>query len=213
MDSTAIIGHFRSQIMDQNKPYLWSDEEALVYLNEAQLEFCRRTEGISDVTTPEVVSIPIVTGEILAEAHPSILTFRMALRASDGVKLDIINHTDVRSWKNYAGAIREMIVGLENGVVRWGATPQVDDEVNLMVYRLPLVDITEFDQELEIEAKHHVHLVDWMRHLAYLKDDTEVFDKQASDRAEQRFATYCEFVATEQRRYKQKPRAVAYGGI
>jgi hypothetical protein len=213
VDSTAIIGHFRSQIMDQNRPYLWSDEEALVYLNDAQKWFCRKTEGISDVSTPEVVNIPIVAGEILAKAHPSIKTFRLALRASDGAKIDIVNHTDIRSWQNYAGAVTQMIVGMEKNVVRWNATPQVDDEANMMVYRLPLDDITEFDQELEIESEHHIHLVDWMRHLAYLKDDTEVFDKQASDRAERLFNAYCEFVAAEQRRYKQKPRAVAYGGI
>lgn len=213
MDSTGVIEHFRSQIVDQNRPYLWSDDEVIRYLDDAQLEFCRRTEGIGDTSTPEVVNVPITTGEILAKVHPSILTFRLALRASDGSKIEIINHTDVRSWTNTTGRVTRMIVGLENGVVRWGTTPQEDDEANLMVYRLPLEDITDFDQELEIEAKHHIHLVDWMRHLAYLKDDTEVFDKQASDRAEKLFSTYCDFVAAEQRRYKQKPRAVAYGGI
>lgn len=213
MDSTALVEYFRSQIVDETVRYLWSDDEVLVYANEAQLMFCRLTEGIADVSTPEVVNIPVCTGEILAPVHPAILTFRLALLASTGRKLDIINHTDVQSWANATGNIYSMIVGMEDGVVRWGATPAVDDEVNLMVFRMPLTDITDFDQDLEIDSKHHVSLVHWMKHLAYLKDDTEVFDKAASDKAKATFEEYCNTAASEQRRYRQKPRVVAYGGI
>lgn len=213
MNSTELLEYFRAQVVDEIRPYQWSDDEIIVFMNEAQLKFCRLTEGISDVSTPEVVNVPVTTGEILAETHPSILNFRMALLASTGRKVEITNHTDVVSWANYTGEVRQMIIGMEENVVRWGATPAIDDEVNLMVFRLPLTDITDFDQDFEIHPKHHVSFVHWMKHLAYLKDDTEVFDKNASDKAKAQFEGYCDLVAAEQRRYRQKVRVVAYGGI
>lgn len=213
MNSTSLNEYFRSQVTDLERPYLWTDDEVFVYMNEAQLEFCRLTEGIPDVSTPEVVNVPVVTGELKAEVHPSILTFRLALLASTGEKVNIVNHTDVVTWTNQGGYIREMIVGLEPNVVRWGCTPLVDDEVNLTVFRLPLTDITEFDQDLEVPSLHHASLVFWMQHLAYLKPDTETFDKKASDRAKANFVQYCDQVSAESRRYRQKPRVVQYGGI
>lgn len=213
MNSTSLLEFWRSQIMDQARPYLWSDDEAFVYMNEAQNQFCRKTEGISDATTAEVVQIPVVTGEIFAKAHPKILAFRTAYLLSTGADVTIKNHTDVRKWDNASGSIDTMIIGMEKNVVRWGKTPVVDDEVELLVFRLPLVGIDDVEQELEVEDTHHASLSFWMSHLAYLKPDTETFDKQASDRAKANFESYCAQAASEQRRNKQYVRTVAYGGI
>lgn len=213
MNSTSLNEYFRSQVTDLERPYLWTDDEVWVYMNEAQLMFCRLTEGIPDASTPDVVNVPVVTGEIFAETHPSILTFRHATLASTGDLVSIINHTDVTRWTNEAGRVRSMVVGLEANIVRWDYTPEVDDEVNLIVFRLPLTDITDAGQDLEIHEKHHASLIYWMQHLAYLKPDTETFDKKASIRAREMFEAYCGQVSAESRRQRQKPRVVRYGGI
>lgn len=213
MNSTTLLEYWRAQIVDQNRRYLWSDDEAFVYMNEAQSMLCRLTQGISDATTPEVVTVPIVTGEIFAPTHESILNFRQAVLVSTGRPLDIKNHTEIKRWDNTIGTVSQMIIGLENHKVRWNYTPAVDDEVTLLVFRLPLTTIDNFDQDLEVEPKHHASLTFWMSHLAYLKQDTETFDKQASDRAKANFEAYCFQVTAEQERYKQKPRSIAYGGI
>ena len=213
MDSTALLSHFRAQVMDEVKPFLWSTPEGLAYMNEAQLMFCRLTEGISDVKTPEVCAVPVATGEIFAEVHPAIKHFRLATVASTGAELQIKNHTDVHKWTNQTGRITKMIVGLQPGLVRWDYAPAADDEVNLFVFRLPLTDITDVDQELEIEAKHHVSLVHWMKHLAYLKQDSQTYDGKTSEQSRKDFLSYCAQVKTEQEYYKHTPTAVGYGGI
>jgi hypothetical protein len=195
------------------RPYLWSDDEGFVYMNEAQNQFCRMTQGVSDATTPEVVTVPVITGELFSPTHESILSFRQATLDSTGYNLDIKNNTEIKRWDNTVGTVSQMIIGLENHKVRWNYTPALDDSVTLLVYRLPLTSITDFDQELEIEAKHHASLTYWMSHLAYLKPDTETFDKQASDRALTNFERYCFQVTNEQDRYKHRPQPVAYGGI
>lgn len=213
MNSTSLNEYFRSQVTDLERPYLWTDDEVFTYMNEAQLMFCRLTEGIPDVTTPEVVNVPVVAGELMADVHPSILTFRLALLSSTGHQVQIINHTDVRYWTNEVGLVRQMIVGLQPNVVRWGTTPQDDDEVNLTVFRLPLETIDDFDQDLEVPSEHHPSLVFWMQYLAYMKPDTETFDKRASIRAREAFEAYCAQCSAESRRYRQKPRVVQYGGL
>jgi hypothetical protein len=213
MNSTSLNEYFRSQVTDLERPYLWTDDEVWVYENEAQLMFCRLTEGIADVSTQEVVNVPVVLGELFAETHPSILNFRLATLASTGAEVKVVNHTDIKSWTNEIGSISQMIVGLEPNLVRWNHTPAEDDEVNLLVFRLPLTDITDADQDLEIPSKHHASLVFWMQHLAYMKPDTETFDKKASDRAKANFVAYCDQVSAESRRQRQKPRTVQYGGI
>jgi hypothetical protein len=207
------MAYWRSQVVDAERPYLWADDEALVYMNEAQKQFCRKTEGISDASTPSVVQVAVETGGIFASVHPSILTFRQAVLGSTGYKLDIVNHTEVQRWDNGTGSVTQMIVGMERNKVRWNRTPTVDDEVTLLVYRLPVDDITDFDQEFEIDALHHTALAFWMSHLAYMKTDIETFNKQASDKARALFEDYCVSVSAEQRRYKQKPRSIAYGGL
>ena len=214
MNSTELLEYFRLQVMDNvRNPYLWSDSEIITYMNEAQSMFCRLTDGIADATTREVIAVPIVTGEIFAETHPSILHFRTASMVSTGNELDIKNHTDIHKWTNQTGSVTQLIIGLQDNLVRWNYTPAVDDEVNLLVYRLPLEDITDVDQDLEIDIRHHVSLVEWMKKLAYSKQDTETFDTDASKKGELAFRLYCAQAKLEQERYKHKPRSVAYGGI
>ena len=213
MNSTELLDYSRAQLVDAVRPYLWSDSEIFIFMNEAQSMFCRLTDGIADANTPEVTVVPVVTGEIFAETHPAILTFRNASLSSTGVELDIKNHTDIHKWANQTGQVTQMIIGLQDNLVRWNYTPAVDDEVNLLVYRRPLEDITDADQELEVDGRHHVSLVHWIKHLAFGKQDTETYDGNASEQAGMAFRAYCAQVKVEQERYKHKPRSVAYGGI
>jgi len=213
MNSTELLDYSRAQLVDAVRPYLWSDAEIFIFMNEAQSMFCRLTDGIADANTAEVTVVPITTGEIFAESHPSILTFRNAYLTSTGAELEIKNHTDIHKWTNQTGQVSQMIIGLQDNLVRWNYTPAVDDEVNLLVYRRPLEDITDADQELEVDGRHHVSLVHWVKHLAFGKPDTETYDANASEQAGMAFRAYCAQVKVEQERYKHKPRSVAYGGI
>ena len=48
MDGAGFITLFREETMDQAEGQLWSDELILRYFDEAQIAFCRQTEGIPD---------------------------------------------------------------------------------------------------------------------------------------------------------------------
>jgi hypothetical protein len=213
VDSTALLNYFRAQVMDDVAPYLWSTPECLTYMNEAQLQFCRLTKGIADATTTAVCVVPVVTGEIFAKVHPTIKHFRLATLASDGRELVIRNHTEIHKWTNQQGTVSKMIVGLQAELVRWDYSPMKDDEVNLLVFRLPLEDITDVDQEIEIDSRHHVALVHWMKHLAYMKQDSQTYDTQTAEKSKAAFEAYCKQVDTEREFQVHAPVAVLYGGI
>lgn len=93
-----------------------------------------------------------------------------------------------------------------------GTTLTFDLVVQLSVFRKPLVAITD-DQALEIPTEHQPHLLMWVKHRAYMKQDAETFDRTKAAEFKNDFEAYCFEVSQQQGRSRHKPRAVAYGGI
>lgn len=88
-----------------------------------------------------------------------------------------------------------------------------DLTLNLSVFRLPIVPITDAgDQELEIDSQHHEHLLMWVKHRAYGKQDAETYDKKKSADCKADFFSYCEAAKAEQNRARRVGTPVAYGG-
>jgi hypothetical protein len=225
MNSGELLVAYRDDIVDVALPYLWSDDEAFRYMDAAYRMFVRLTGGIADFTSDATV-VDIVAGEAVADISPSILRIMSANKASDEQDLTIINMVDeattesddyfqllrsIRSTKT--GAVRKMIIGAEKNKVRWVSVPEVADTVNMHIYRLPIDHITDDSHTMsDVDEEHHTYLLDWMKHLAYKKQDAETFDKTKSDEAEASFRAYCAFCKAEMERYKHKTRVVEYGG-
>jgi hypothetical protein len=85
--------------------------------------------------------------------------------------------------------------------------------LNLTVFRLPLTDIVESDQVLEIAPQHHQSLMLWMKARAYSKEDAETLDRKKAEQFEDKFSAYCAYAKLEQGRARHKTRVVQYGGI
>ena len=58
MDTTELLGLFRAEMRDQEQPYLFADETVYAYINAAQVEFCRLTEGIEDGRSIKLNVVP-----------------------------------------------------------------------------------------------------------------------------------------------------------
>lgn len=88
-----------------------------------------------------------------------------------------------------------------------------DLTLNLAVFRMPIVAITsDGDQPFEIDAQHHEHLLLWVKHRAYGKQDAETYDKNKSAAYKTEFITYCDAAKAEQNRSRRVGAPVAYGG-
>ena len=217
---------FRSDVVDDVAPYLWKDSEIVRYADAAYRRFVRLTGGIHDFTSP-LTEVDIVAGEEIAEVSPLILRFDKAVRQSDGREITIANWTDQNLMRrdDYGissflyndrapGEVRYMVIGSEVGKVKWVSPPAADDVALLQVYRLPLTRIVDETHTLsEVNEDYHIHLLDWMKHLAYLKRDSETYNKRASDEHRAAFIQTCAEAKAEMDRYRSKVRTVQYGGL
>lgn len=218
MNTSEVLVQFRSDMADQAEPYLWTDEEVFSYINDAQRMFCRLTDGIADASTPAVTVLSVVPGTDWVPLHPTIKRIRSATRSDTGKDIDIINRDDMvqRRWvfDGTTNAVRALIIGMERKKARVFPKSNETVDINLTVFRLPLVAITaDGDQDFEIDEEHHLHLLSWVKHLAYLKQDAETFDRMKAKEFEDIFRAYCDEAKGEERREAFKVRTVAYGGI
>lgn len=226
INAGELIEAWRADVLDDVEPFLWSRAEALRYAEAAYRRFVRLTGGIHDFTSP-LTRVDIVAGQELADVSPLILRFDKALRESDGREITIANWTDQALMRrdDYGissflyndrapGEVRYMVIGSQIGKVKWVSPPAADDVALLQVYRLPLERVVDETHTLsEVDEDHHIHLLDWMKHIAYLKRDTETYNKRASDEHAASFVQYCAAAKAEMDRYRSKVRTVQYGGL
>lgn len=216
MTSGELLALFRSEMNDGETPYLWSDTEVYRYIDDAQKMFCRNTDGIADATTAAVVNIAVVPGTLWVNTHPSIKMIRRATRTDTGRPVEVINEQDMADRKWYfdgrTGPVRALVIGEEQYKAQVYPESSETVTVRLLVYRMPLEPI-EGNADFEIVEKHHLHLLLWVKSLAYLKQDAETYDKTKSVEFENKFLAYCEKSKLEDRKEKHKTRVVRYGGL
>lgn len=218
MNSSDLLVMFRSEMSDKAEPYLWDDEDIFGYEDDAQKMFCRKTDGIKDATTDAVTKLAIVPGSDRLVLHSSILRIRSITREDTGRSIDIINTEDMpgRRWffDGTMSTIKALVIGSEAHKARVFPKSSETVDLRLEVFRLPLLPITtDGDQAFEIDEEHHRHLLLWMKHLAYLKQDAETFDRTKAEEFRVMAEAYFEQVKTEERRKAFKVRTVAYGGL
>jgi hypothetical protein len=157
----------------------------------------------------------------------SILRIMSLTRRSDNQPIEVINNTDIGKMRSsdygqikrlvmdaIPGPVRYGVIGMQKGKVRWVQVPEVADVADAYIYRMPLNIVSGPGQEIEdIEEMHHIHLLKWMKHLAYLKQDADAYNPKGSAVNADAFATYCHQVKAEWERYKHKTRVVSYGGL
>lgn len=216
--STDLLALFRSEMSDQAEPYLWSDEDIFGYENDAQRMFCRETEGIADATTAAVTEVDIAPGTTWVDLHASIKQLREVYRSDTGRPIEVLNREDMPARRWYfdgtSGAVKALVLGMEDNKARVYPDSNETVTLNLTVFRLPLVDITDVgDQAFEIDDIHVRHLLLWMKYLAYSKQDAETFDRMRAAEFKALAEAYHVKVKEEQRRKRHKVRTVAYGGI
>lgn len=218
MNTADLLARFRSDMVDTEEPHLWSDEDVYGYMDQAQVQFCRKTGGIGDASTPAVTLLDIAPNAMTVPTHPSILTIHDAFDQDTGRPVEVVNYKDlVRRGERLtarSGRMRSLVIGMEPHKAR--PQPLVDDTVTvqLLVDRLPLVAIDQTGtQEFEVDAQHLPTLLMWMKALAYGKQDAETFDRSRAADFEARFLAAADEAKNEKERALHKTRVVQYGGL
>lgn len=235
MTLQGLLEFWRKQVSDEAAPYLWDDEEALLFAIDAQDVFVREMGGISvntvaaatDLTNLYLHDLDVTANVPTTAFSPYILRIRSAKLLTGKRGLSIISEADIGQMRvdDYGfvapkylddtdiGTVQAAVIGVEDGKLRWWRVPSTSDTCRLHVYRLPYPRIATQESALEIDEQHHIHLVKWMKHLAYSKEDAETYDKKLADSNQAAFMAYCSKARDEKDRQRFKPRVVHYGGL
>lgn len=216
MTPLSLRNLFRSEMVDEETPYLWSDADLDVYIDDANTWYYRLTGGRADATTTAVTDLVIVADDEWVDTHEAILKIKGAHRTDTGASIEILNYEDLPSrgirLDDSVGEVARLIIGMEPNKARIHPISNESVTVRLTTMRLPLVNPVTAGV-FEIDSQHHMHLLHWVKRCAYLKQDSQTFNRSKSEEFETKFRAYCESARIERDRALHKPRAVVYGGI
>jgi len=156
----------------ESADYLWSDDEFVSYLKEAEREAVIRANLLYEDANVTYCSLTLVPGaavyslnslvyEVLHVSLDSYPLTRKSLQALD---------EEMPGWKSLSGTPEYYI--LQNKTVRLVPTPSEIKTVDLVVHRYPVPMLASGP---EIDPEHHMKLVDWALYLAYKKRDADEF--------------------------------------
>lgn len=212
MDATELRSLFRAEMSDAVEPYLISDDQIYRYLDDAQKQFCRWTEGIEDSRSFTLSITPTVQWY---DADKSILKLRRAVNAETGNPVTVANPEKLEDmgirFDGRTGPIKALIAGLSKNELRAWPVPSTAVAITLEVFRLPKT--IECGDDLEVDEQHHINLLMWAKYRAYGNEDSEVFNSRKSADFESRFRAYCAEARIEQERARRVTGSVVYGGI
>ncbi len=236
MELQDLIEEFRNQVDDQEQPYLWSDSEVLAYAVDAQDMFVRLTGGIAEAGAAgfgagsaglDLCTLALTADSPWSAHSPYILRIRSGRLVTAARDVKFISESDMSREKTISygqwssltfndtdtGDVAYGVLGVQRNYVRWWRVPATGDTARLNIYRLPYPRIADQEDDLEIDEQHHRHLLLWMKHLAYGKQDAETRDDEKAAMFEAAFRSYCAQATREIERQRYKPRTTRYGGL
>lgn len=228
MTPSDVILAFRAAIGDEEEVFLHSDIEVYGYLDDAQKLFCRITGLLVDATTfasvtvtandPVVVLSPriieIVRATITGRNPPLALKTVRQMDRSDFLEgEDYGTALTGTSWTSTTGTPRILVTDWAYGKGRLYPTPTANATLSLHAVVLP-ADVTPATATLDVvDPRHQRVMIEWMKHLAYQKDDADAFDEKESERAGAAFYTRAAQIAEEIKRSTKPAGLTGYGGL
>jgi len=224
MTVNEIIALFRTETADIEAPFLWTEAEVVTYLNDAYVMLARFLGGVPD-STSAICTVEYVANEKAITLDKSIIRIVRAFRVSDGVEMNVIENTDTPLVRDASGNLTLLRVGSSTGLPEFivmGAdpltagihpVPVANGSINMHVRRIPTTAlVVGTAQPDDVRAEHHIHLIKWMKSMAYRKQDAETIDMDKAQLNEALFLQYCSQAVHEQERMRRKSRTSLRSG-
>lgn len=212
MKAEAVFDEFRRRVVDLVTPYLWSDDEVLIYANKAHTDFIRWTGGVRD-SRGELSDMAVSAGLDEIDLDPRILKIVSARSVADGRQISVVGAThELARARPQTGRLVALVIGEDEKTLRPVCTPDADYTLKLVVDRLPLTPLTD-SSDLEVRDEYAYDLVVGMMAHAYTKEDAETLDLKKAGRYAADFRSLAAAAFLEKRRRAGSSREVAYGGI
>lgn len=179
MNVRELLEHTRTRYLrDEEAPFLWSAQELLRYLNEAENLFSRRTHVLSDDDS-DFTAITTVAGQGRYALDPRII---FVSEAYNDTGFRIQNATRKRMPRTpYEGKPRMYTLDAKVSSIRFGPTPDAVYDIDLVVARKPLKPLADEYDEPEIPEEYHLALCDYVAYKALRNNDTEASNTTAAE--------------------------------
>lgn len=201
------VTHKKSGPPDQ----YWSDLALVMYIDEAQRRFARRTFCLRDDMNPEVTQFSIMSGVDRYSLHPKVVFVQSARIEGDPKDLSRITHdTSFIPSDNQADVFTAAVIDRPSHPIAFSTDegidldndhamtfklyPTPDDAtdgmaINLRVSRLPLVDLTldTLDKPLEIPVDYQLDMLEWAAWRALRNWDIDAEDRSKAVQHRARF--------------------------
>ncbi|QEL64778.1 hypothetical protein OTERR_13020 [Oryzomicrobium terrae] len=196
MTLAELIARYRLEAKDQVAPFFVSDDEVRGFLNEAQREACIRARLIHENSNTSVCNISVSVGKGTYKHHPALyeITHSGFKLAGEPVRrpVSLVSSewldANVRDWRDASGTPIYAIQ--KDRALRLVPTPSAPGTLLLEGFRTQLDDLEAKDDEPEINAIHHLHLVQWVLFRAFSIPDADIFDGKRAAVAESAFTDY-----------------------
>jgi hypothetical protein len=205
----------REDILDDVKlPYLWPDASLLRGLNYAEVQACRRGHLLIDETTANdsgtaatagtagqkpLCSLTLIAGQAVYNLSPKILMVkRCQVIGMDYPLTGPLAYAEadelMSGWRGTSGTVGTSGSGgypsgwlnEPGNTITFLLAPSANGVANLVVSRLPLMSFP-IDGSPEIPEHYHEGLLNWVAHLAYLKNDSDTFNPARAEYYEKLF--------------------------
>jgi hypothetical protein len=171
MTLAELAQHVRAaQLRDEAEPFLWQWPEIILYFNEAESIFARRTHCLIDDES-DLTRIVTKPGVAKYTLDPRIIHVR-SVQHDSGVP---VRHKPRKTMPSSISEGRPAHYNVDSGTNRIRLFPVPDDEyvLRMEVARKPLRPLAnEFDTP-EIPEEYHLALTDWVVFKALSNNDPE----------------------------------------
>jgi len=171
---------------------LWSNQEICRYANQAQTEFCFRQPILDQDTTAAITQIPVLASTGVYALSPKILSIRrMKFVDSNGDEFILLKRTtqqmdlEVTDWDKETSPVEGTVIyyveDTDTNQLQLYRVPDLAGTIHMTVDRYAAADMlwpSRHQDGPEIAQEHHLCLLEYMKHLAYKKRDSETEDKK-----------------------------------
>jgi hypothetical protein len=209
MTPREILAVWRKRTDDINDPPQWSNADGVGFLNDALREACERAkllretgadsaltnlDGVANqsvyVLDPLIFQVNscLWNSTFMRQISREHLNDRRALRDTTiyGSYFHAFDFNGVQDWSTLTGTPKYFL--FEGNTLTLVKVPTIAAAIRLDAYRYATpITLDDLGSEIEIPARYHLHLVDWMEHLSYDNVDADFGDPKRSKDKEDAF--------------------------
>lgn len=182
MTRLELQDNIRRLLDDLEKPFKWSDDELISYINSAFNEIAKRTLCIKDSISP-LTSIAMVANQRHYAYPEGVLQILSVTKSWDGRELKRTTLETERDcnplWLSSTSEPAKFMTDYNTDTISLvGVLPAVTTQtLNITCHRMPAA-LNDDTSVSDVPSRFHEKIYNWCLYLAFSKQDSELYNPQ-----------------------------------